>query len=121
MISAGKFHPRPSLVSVYFSCCSAFKCCPSQKAHSSVPAGNATCVDKHTQCPQLKLKFDQAGLDCFTTDVGAATNSPENAGKHLVDDCCLSCSPPSAAACDAQCKGCMLFGTTHEWCPTGLR
>ena len=51
----------------------------------------ATCIDKHSTCPALKRMFDGAGFDCYTTDVGAVTNSSSNVGIHLVDQCCKSC------------------------------
>ena len=54
------------------------------------------------------------GFDCLTTDVGAVTGSAANNGKHLIDECCKSCS------CTAPCKYCMM-GLTTAQCSSELK
>ena len=41
-----------------------------------------SCVDTHVTCPAMKRMFDDAGYDCYNTDVGAVTNS-SYVGLHL--------------------------------------
>ena len=99
----------PSLVAPWFACCSAFACCPSD---STPPPTHGHCVDNYPTCPRLKKLFDEHGFDCYTSDVGNVTGNASLIGLHLVDSCCKTCTPP--LACDAQCKGCMLFGSTSQ-------
>ena len=104
----------PALVSLYFGCCSAFKCCLSQleitqaDSRSHIPGG-PNCVDAYPTCPRLKKEFDDAGYDCFNTDVGKVTNVSTNAGVYLVDKCCKTCHP-----CEQKCYDCMKFGSVTQ-------